>query len=165
MNHPFLPRTYTPALLCATLLLVPTPGRAQTAEAEVRQVIHQLFDGMRAGDSTMVRAVFDPTARLVTTFTDADGTPSLREGSVDRFVQAVGAPHDEVWDERIWDLDIKVDDNLAAAWMKYAFFAGERFSHCGVNVFVLARRPDGWKTVYLADTRRRGDACEMPPDR
>ncbi len=165
MNRPRLPRP--PASLPALLLWLTalTAAQAQRPEQAVRQVIDRLFDGMRAGDSTMVRNAFDPTARIVTTFTAPDGAPGMREGQLSSFLQAVGAPHDEVWDERIWNVVIHVEDNLAAAWMKYAFFSGERFSHCGVDSFVLARRPEGWKIIHLADTRRLADACAPPPKR
>jgi hypothetical protein len=165
MTSPRLPRLLVslPALLVWLTAL--TAAQAQSPERAVRQVIDRLFDGMRAGDSTMVRNAFDPGARIVTTFTAPDGAPGLREGQLTSFLQAVGAPHDEVWDERIWDVVVHVEDNLAAAWMKYAFFSGERFSHCGVDSFVLARRNEGWKIIHLADTRRLADACEPPPGR
>ncbi len=155
----------------AAFLVLPLPGsplvpgtRAQHSEEDVRLVIDQLFDGMRAGDSTMVRSVFAGEAQTISTGFRNDGTPAMQVGDIDRFVQAVGTPHDVVWDEKIWDVEIRVDDNLATAWMKYAFFLGEQFSHCGVDAFVLVRRPEGWKVVHLSDTRRRGEACEMPPD-
>ena len=142
------------------LLLVPLAASAQTPEEEVRAVIDQLFDGMRAGDSTAVRATFHPEAALYTTFTDPQGNRQLRQGSVDDFATAVGTPHDEVWDEHIWDVEIRVDDNLASAWMQYGFYLGENFSHCGVNSFQLFRTDEGWKTIYLVDTRRR-QGCDV----
>lgn len=154
-----IPRYRT--LLVTFLLLPVTIAAAQTPEAEVRAVIDQLFDGMRTGDSTAVRAVFHEHAVLATTFTTPEGVPVYRTNEADRFVEAVGSPHDEVWDEKIWDVVIQVDDNLASAWMNYAFYAGDNFSHCGVNSFQMVRTPDGWKTVYLVDTRRR-DGCDKP---
>ncbi len=165
MKSPRLPR-FLASLAALLVWLTPwTAAQAQRPEQAVRQVIDRLFDGMRAGDSTMVRNAFDPGVRIVTTFTAADGTPGLREGQLASFLQAVGAPHDEVWDERIWDVVVHVEDNLAAAWMKYAFFSGERFSHCGVDSFVLARREAGWKIIHLADTRHLAEACDPPPER
>ena len=73
MNSPRLPRPLAslPALLLWLTML--STAQAQRPEQAVRQVIDRLFDGMRAGDSTMVRNAFDPTARLVTTFTAPDG--------------------------------------------------------------------------------------------
>lgn len=149
-------------LLLPVLLLLALPARAQHPEDEVRLVIDQLFDGMRAGDSTLVRQVFDPGAQTFTTGFRNDGTPAVQMGDINRFIQAVGTPHDAVWDERIWDVEIRVDDNLASAWIKYAFFLGDQFSHCGVDAFIFVRRPEGWKVVHLSDTRRRGDACTLP---
>jgi hypothetical protein len=143
------------------LATVPSALAAQAAEAEVRAVIRRLFDGMRAGDSAMVRSVFDPNARLVSAEV-RNGQPSMRVTPADAFVAAVGRPHDAVWDERIWDTDIRIDGNLASVWTQYAFYTGERFSHCGVDAFHLVRQAGGWKIVDLADTRRT-DGCEPPP--
>ncbi len=41
--------------------------------------------------------------------------------------------------------------------MDYAFYAGEKFSHCGANTMQLARNASSeWKIVALADTRVQG---------
>lgn len=127
-------------------------------EAEVMKTVLQLFDGMRAGDSSMVRAAFDSNPRLVTTMA-RNGVPVLTTGSVDDFVKAVGTPHSEVWDERISGEIVHIDGPLATVWMRYSFYAGSQFSHCGVNAFELFRRPYGWRITSIADTRRR-DRCD-----
>jgi len=52
-------------------------------------------------------------------------------------------------------VEIEIDDNMASAWMQYAFYLNGEFSHCGVNTFQLARHTDGiWRTVALADSRK-----------
>ena len=148
-------------LLSVGLLAVSqSPTRAQS-DNEILAPIHQLFDGMRAGDSTAVRDAFAPEATMVRT-TKREGVPTYRLGSVDDFAAAVGAPHDKVWDERIWDVKVESQDNLASVWMKFAFFAGDEFSHCGVNSFELVNTADGWKIINIADTAQR-EGCEMPP--
>jgi hypothetical protein len=134
-----------------------TPLAAQApadGDAGVRAAIEQLFDGMRTGDSTAVRAVFHPEARMLTAAV-RNGETLLQAGSIDEFVQAVGTPHPEVWDERIDDLEIEVDDPLATAWMDYRFHLGETFSHCGVNAFQFLRTAEGWRVIQITDTRRR----------
>lgn len=136
---------------------VPSPD-----EAEVREVIDVLFDGMRAGDSSAVRSALHPKARFMTTLV-RDGIPVLHDGGVEGFVEAVGRPHDEVWDERIWNVKIQIDDLLASAWMDYAFFLGSEFSHCGVNAFQFFKAADGWKVIQITDTRRT-EGCELPDD-
>ncbi|HUP19328.1 MAG TPA: nuclear transport factor 2 family protein [Gemmatimonadota bacterium] len=147
------------AVLFLGALALPAPTAAQTEEDAVRAVVDGLFDAMRAGDSLAVRALFHPQARLITAGM-REGVPTLRaEDSVDGFVEAVGTPHDEVWDERIDDVKIRVDGPLASAWLDYGFFLGETFSHCGVDAFLLFRAPEGWQIVSIADTRRR-EGCE-----
>jgi hypothetical protein len=132
-----------------------TPAQAQTAEIDaVRAVIDRLFDGMRAGDSTAVRSVFAPSARLVTVVME-EGKPRVRESPLDGFIEAVGTPHEAVWDERIRDVEIRVDGPMASAWVPYAFYLGETLSHCGVNTFQLYLTGPEWKVFHLADTRRR----------
>ena len=86
-----------------------------------------------------------------------------RETSLEGFVQAVGTPHEEVWDERIWDVEVRVDGNLATVWTPYAFHLGDQLSHCGVDAFQLFKDTDGWKVFHIADTRRR-EGCEVPAD-
>jgi hypothetical protein len=87
----------------------------------------------------------------------------LKTESIGEFVEAVGTPHDDVWDERIWRQDVQVDGNLASAWTEYTFFLGEKMSHCGVNAFQLFRSETGWKIIQLTDTRRRID-CQSQPN-
>ena len=146
------------ALLTAVIVftLDATPAAAQNAEDDVRAVIDQLFDGMRAGDSTMVRSAFYQGA-LMGRATDE----GFRAGPTDRFINAIGTPHDQVWDERIWDVTILVDQRLASAWMEYAFYLDEELHHCGVNSMQLYRTDAGWKIAYLADTNHGLD-CEIP---
>lgn len=140
----------------ALAALAPAQARAQAAaEDSVRAVIVRLFDGMRAGDSAAVRSVFVPGARLQTAAVRQDGTPVLRQDSVEAFVQAVGAPHEVVWDERVDAWHVRVDGPLAVATTDYSFYAGTQFSHCGINAFQLFRGPEGWKIFQLTDTRRR----------
>jgi len=135
------------------MLTAPAVAAAQSAESDVMAVITGLFDGMRAGDSAAVRAAFAPDARLMTAF-ERDGVPTLRAGSLEQFIALVGGPHDDVWDERIWGTEIRIDGLLATVWTNYAFHLGERLSHCGVDAFQLVNGDAGWRIVHLIDTRR-----------
>ncbi len=164
-----MPSIFRAILTLALLALAPSAAAQSSADLPssglspegVRVVIDQLFDGMRAGDSTMVRQTLHPAARLQSAFVHAEtGEPVLSTGSVDRFVEAVGTPHDEAWDEKIWDVEIAVDGHLAQAWMNYAFFLGETLSHCGVNAFHFFHDGAVWKITQITDTRRR-TGCEV----
>jgi hypothetical protein len=147
-------RALLPVLLAVAGASPLAAQSSATAEQEVRQVVEKLFNGMRTGDSTAVRSTFHPQARLQTTAL-RQGEPVIRTDSMDAFVRAVGTPHNEVWDERVSNLEIRTDGELATAWMDYAFYRGNTFSHCGVNALQLFRSKEGWKIIQIADTRRR----------
>lgn len=138
----------------------PPAPPSDSAARHVRSTLDRLFDGMRAGDSAAVRAVFHEDARLVTALGPSD-TSAVRTTAVDTFVEAVGQSRDAVWDERIWDVTIQVDGPLASAWVPYVFYVGTERSHCGVNAVQLVRQDTGWKILHLTDTRRQ--TCDVPP--
>jgi len=122
---------------------------------EVQQVITNLFDGMREGDSSKVHQTFMDDVRMLTTFTTKKGEAKLKEGSLQNFLVGVGSPHKEVWDERIEYIDIKIDGNLAQVWTEYKFYLDDQFLHCGVNAFHLVKLDKEWKIMQLTDTRRK----------
>ncbi len=148
---------------------VPIAATAQASsttneDEAVIQVIKQLFDGMRAGDSSAVRAVFADDMKLASVFTNKEGVPKrITQGGADDFVKSVGTPHEEVYDERIWTYEVKVDGRLATAWTEYTFYLGDKMSHCGVNAFTLFNGPEGWKITNITDTRRRSN-CKTKAD-
>ena len=124
-------------------------------KSDIEQCIHNLFDGMRAGDSAQVAQTFAPELVLQTTYTDKDGNARLHSEKPIDFLTAVGTPHKEVWDERISNLSIQIDGNIAHAWMNYSFYVDDVFSHCGVNAMTLFFNGEQWRIIHLIDTRRK----------
>ena len=141
---------------------------AQTTESDVaaiKEVIHTMFEGMRLGDSAMVSQVFDPQAQFFSAFMTKQGESILNEGSVKDWLNAIGTPHEQVWNEEWWDPSIKVDGNFAHAWTPYAFYVDDTFSHCGVDSFHMIKDNEGnWKVFHATDTRRKGDCDSFIPD-
>lgn len=147
-------------LCCALILSVPVSAlRAQSADHDAAYaVVTRLFDGMRARDTASMRAAFAPGASL--TSVSANG---VRSDAIDAWVASVAsAPAGLVLDERLGDRVVQVSGDLATVWVDYWFFAGERFSHCGVDAFVLARSNGTWRIVSVADTRQR-EGCRAAP--
>lgn len=132
-----------------------------TADSDsVQSVILSLFDGMREGDSTKVSSAFRKDTKMYTSSISEEGELILKEGSLGSFIKAVGTPHDQIWDEKIWNTKILIDGGIAQVWTDYAFYLGDQFSHCGVDAFHLVKESSGqWKIIHLMDTRRK-DNCE-----
>lgn len=116
---------------------------------------------MELGDSALLRTAFHTDVTLITIL-EKEGTFNLKkETSIKGFATAIGTPHPDVWYEPIWDIRTEQDGNFAQVWAKYAFYAGNKFSHCGIDTFQLIRTDKGWKIFYLADTRQRV-GCNVP---
>jgi hypothetical protein len=148
--------------LCAALLLVVPSARlrAQSADHDAAYaVITRLFDGMRTRDTASMRAAFAPGATL-----NSVSATGVRTDAIDAWIASIGAaPAGVVLDERLGARVVQVSGDLASVWVDYWFFAGERFSHCGVDAFVLARANGSWRILSVADTRQR-EGCRAAPN-
>jgi hypothetical protein len=159
------------AVLGLSLAAIPATVAAQAAKAPSRsadsaavlRVAESVFDAMRKRDTVMLKAAFAPDARLTTAAAARDGSPRIMSEKLESFVTALSQPSDSVWDEKTFEHEVRIDGNLATAWMEYDFYLGTRFSHCGVDAFQLARFAEGWKIVALADTRQREGCPRTPP--
>lgn len=138
---------------------------AQTAQdnREILETVNSLFKGMNLGDSAMVHAAFTPSPTIATITKDKEGVPVIVKGDLQKFLNAVGSPHEEKWAEPIWDVKIQMDGNMATVWAKYGFYVGKTFSHCGVDAFQLFKGADNkWRIFHLSDTRWK-EGCNVPP--
>ena len=150
--------------LALGLVMISIVSFAQTMDEKnaVMKPINQLFIGMKLGDSAMVHSSFTKQISMATVSVK-EGKPVIsHESSLDGFLKAVGTIHGDVWNEVIWDTQIQVDGNMAQAWAPYAFYVGNKFSHCGVDAFQLFKGTDGnWKIFHLSDTRQK-EGCNVP---
>lgn len=143
-----------------TLLLIlaclPAFAQSNNDETAVRATVNGLFDGMKKADSTALKTLFTPTARLQTVVSK-QGDVSIKDDPIAGFISSVGKATAGALDERLSGMDIKIDGDLATAWTPYAFFYNGQQRHCGVNAFTLVRMGGSWKIHTIIDTRRK---CE-----
>jgi hypothetical protein len=132
----------------------------QTDQDAIKLTVNKMFDAMRKGDSTLLRSTFVKGIVFQGVANKKDGSVALETENADDFIKAVGTPHKGVWDERVTFKDIKVDGQLASVWASYKFYLDDKFSHCGVDVFQLMKTKDGWKIIYIVDTRRKDNCPE-----
>jgi hypothetical protein len=59
-------------------------------------------------------------------------------------------------DERVlsWG-PINIDHEVASAWVPYAFYLNGKFSHKGVDVFILVKEGNEWKIQTLLYNMQR----------
>jgi hypothetical protein len=140
-------------------------GQVSSDESQVKEVIVKLFEGMHNTDSALVRKVFTDDLTMATIYRNrTTGLQAIqRKGTLKDLLNSVGTKGSEPVTEEIWNLKIQVDADFAQAWCDYAFYMGNRFSHCGVDAFHLFKTADGWRIFHIADTRRR-EGCTIPEE-
>lgn len=148
-----------PLFLCTFCFL----AFSQKEEDNVMKVVNQVFEAMRTNDSTLLKQSFVQSPNMFTSSSNQDGKSILTEGNFQRFVDAIGSPKDQVFNEPIWNEKIQIDGNFAAVWVDYAFYLDDQFSHCGVDAFHLVKLDDQWKIFHLIDTRRK-TPCDIPDE-
>jgi hypothetical protein len=115
---------------------------------------------MRTRDTALLSVAFDTSARLVGV--GRDGALSLTTPS--RFGAAIArAPAGDVWDERIFDPEVRIDGDVAQVWAYFTFHRNKEFSHCGVDAFMLRKLGAQWKITQLSDSRRTTNCTHTEP--
>lgn len=136
---------------------------AQTSDREaILATVQKVFDAMRTRDTALLAQAFDTTARLAGV--SNRGTPTVNLTSPAQFGAAIlRAPAGDVWNERIYEPEVKVDGPVAQVWAYYTFHRNATFSHCGVDAFMLLKVGGAWKITQLADSRRTEGCTHTQP--
>ena len=165
------PPTEPPAMRAVRPLLllfvvaagIPRIAAAQAGDREaIIATVQKVFDAMRTRDTALLSQAFDSTARLVGV--SNRGTPSVSLTAPSQFGAAIArAPAGDVWNERIYDPEVRIDGNVAQVWAYYTFHRNATFSHCGVDAFMLVKVGSTWKITQLADSRRTEGCTHQTP--
>ena len=144
-------------------LLAQSSAGAQTSDRDaILATVQKVFDAMRTRDTALLAQAFDTTARLAGV--SNRGTPAVNLISPAQFGAAIlRAPAGDVWNERIYEPEVKVDGPVAQVWAYYTFHRNATFSHCGVDAFMLLKVGGAWKITQLADSRRMEGCTHTEP--
>ena len=142
-------------LFISFLLAIPVLAQLND-ETAVRATISQMFTGMNKADSTTLKPLFAPGARLQTVVSK-DGSVSVKEDPIAGFITSVGRAKPGSLDERLGSYTVQIDSDLATAFTPYQFYYNGQQRHCGANAFTLVRMDGTWKIQNIIDTRRKCD--------
>jgi citrate lyase beta subunit len=149
-------------LLLAAATLAPRVSPAQDAErASVLAAVQKVFDAMRTRDTALLSQAFDTTGRMVRINTRST-PPAVSLVHPAQFAASIlRAPAGDVWNERIYDPEVRIDGDIAQVWAYYTFHRNATFSHCGVDAFMLVKVAGAWKVTQLADSQRKEGCTHM----
>ena len=146
------------ACLLATLLSINVSANTEmetTESAAVLTPINNMFDAMREHDGKKLLAQFTQQAVLER----ANKINEIEISNLNKFSEFINTTNKHL-DEQTFDIKINISDNLASAWVPFAFYLDGKLSHCGVNSFQLIKQQEQWKVRYLIDNTYSGD-CEI----
>jgi hypothetical protein len=153
--------TTTAKTLGAAVLAVALSSTALSAQVPsgARAAVDRLFEGMRSADPDMVREVLAPDVRFA--MVQGDESPAtVGVQTVAGWLDGIGRSQGR-WDERIYDVEVRTDADMASVWAPYTFYLDGEISHCGINSIELLRDGEGWKITQISDTRRT-EGCPDP---
>lgn len=146
-------------LLFVSILVSGSTVYAQSTQDSIKAVINKMFIGMNESDSNMVKSCFADGAFLQTFSKNKEGKTVVKTETVSDFAKMVSSIPKGAADEQVVFKDIKIDGDMAAAWIPFKLYFNGKFYSCGVNSFQLVRLNNEWKIQYILDTRRK-DNCE-----
>ncbi|MBD2701143.1 nuclear transport factor 2 family protein [Spirosoma sp. BT702] len=149
------------SLLFISLLASPALFAQSTDETAVKTTINTMFQAMQKADSSMLKPLFTPSARLQTVV-NKQGDVSVRDEAIAGFINSIGKAKAGALDERLSGMEIKIDAEMATAWTPYVFYYQGNKSHCGVNAFTLVKMGGNWKIQTIIDTRRKENCPDLP---
>lgn len=138
------------AVVLAMFLVAPVSNAMGTAaeKAQVRAILDQVFDAMRAGDDEALKLLLLPDTKLDRISPDKP----VERGDSSGWIGWVSTLSPGQADEQIFDVKIHVEGPLAVAWAPFTIAIDGELKSCGVNQFTLVKHANGWKVAYLIDT-------------
>ena len=145
--------------ITVSLFLISTMRAQTTAIDSVKATVNLFFEGMKTGDTALIRSTLTEGVIFQTISRSKEGALSVKTENVDDFIRFIAKEEKGNADERITFKIVEVDGALASVWTPYKFYYKGQFVHCGANSFQLAKINGEWKIQYLIDTRRK-KGCE-----
>ena len=137
------------------LLLFCNFSYSQDQTSEVKKVVESLFSFMKDSNKAGILSCFSSTATMQSVRLDKEGISTLKTEEVNGFASFIGELPKGIADERITFDVVRIDGDLAFVWTPYQFYFDGKFTHCGVDAFVLLKQNGSWKINSLIDTRRK----------
>jgi hypothetical protein len=126
-----------------------------SAQNTPKSIVNAFFEAFHNQDTTALRNFFHERATIQTISTE-NSLPIVKEESIDALVIGISSiPAEMEFEEQLKRIKVRSDGEMAQVWSPYEFLVDGKFSHSGVNSFVLVKVDASWKIIHLIDTRRK----------
>ncbi len=144
-----------------TILVIfsPVMAAAATAQDETRTdvmtAIEHFTETLNILDADAARTVMEPTASIILSVKNEDGTVRHVIRSRDEYLATWDQLGGSTLEEKMWNPVIQTDGTIATVWMDYELYVNGEFRQCGKNGFNMIRRDDGWKMAGAVSSVQR----------
>jgi len=128
---------------------------ATAQENEIQLTIGNFFNAFHQRDSIALKKVCSENLVLHSISESEKGTQFSVEKAANFYKSIATIPLSMKFEEKILGFKVQIDGAMAHVWTPYEFYLNDKLSHSGVNSFQLYKENDGWKVVYILDTRRK----------
>lgn len=136
--------------LAALSFSVPAQASEADNKREVLAAVQGFFDALAAKDEGRLMAAVMPEGRISSQRT-RDGVTRMRTLGWAEWAKSVaGAP--DALEETMHGPKVRVKGTVASVWTYYTFRLNGKFSHCGIDVFDMAKLEGRWKIVNISYT-------------
>lgn len=123
---------------------------------KVQNVIQDFFVAFHQKDTLQLKKYCHDKITLSTILETTQSAEWKEEMASNFFKSIATIPNTVSFEEKIHDMQISIDGNMAHVWATYSFFVQKKLSHAGVNSIHLIKQDDQWKIISILDTRRKG---------
>ena len=139
-------------LLALLLIALAAPAQAgQGAERRaILSTVQSFFDALAARDQAALMATVIPEGRI-TSHRVRDGRTVVQTGGWSEWAGRI-ATSTERLEERMYAPQVRIRGSLATVWTEYSFHREGAFSHCGVDLFDMAKIDGRWRILNISYT-------------
>jgi hypothetical protein len=139
-------------LLALLLLALAAPAQAgQGAERRaILSTVQSFFDALAARDQAAIMALVVPEGRI-TSHRVRDGRTVVQTGGWADWAAGLAGVNEPL-EERMYAPQVRIRGSLATVWTEYSFRRNGAFSHCGIDLFDLAKIDGRWRILNISYT-------------
>lgn len=114
---------------------------------KIEKVVSDFMDALNNNNAEIAKGIVMDDAFLTVVY-KKDNRTLKRDISMNDFISDIEKRTIKV-EEKIWNLKINVNENIASAWMDYDFHIEGKFSHKGSNVILLTKMNEKWLISHI----------------
>ena len=158
-----MPSNRVITLACVAGVLVTTALRAQAPADERARVLAVADSALAAVSRADFVAFTDLMLDSAVTFSAREADGQIRTSFATR-ARERARTFNTTLTERGFRPEVHISGPLASVWMRYDFYLGGNWSHCGVDTFTMLKVGGRWRIATMAWSVEQPPACERHPD-